>query len=327
VRIAASVRPGVEIAIAEEGGDAKAFFPFERHRRVGKPVGGVASDCQAVIAAQGWTWDANALVRGAGLYGFEFTNLRVDQRPFTEFHRAVVDSPVIGLERGFDTYAAERHKCGSNVIRRTDANARRLARRVGPLRLVLHDRNPHSLHRVIEWKRQQYRATGARDHFLDRSIRELVEKTYATQTEAFAGMLSTLWAGERMVAGHFGMRWSSTLHSWLPAYDPALAQLAPGRVLLLEICRRAPGAGIHTIELGEGPEDYKRRFANGAFLVASGCVGAPSLALRARHFGASAKAVARRLGIIGALRPLLRRVGVIPRPDGGCKEQEAGIGP
>ena len=68
-------------------------------------------------------------------------------------------------------------------------------------------------------------------------------------------------------------------------------------------------AGIQMIELGEGQEDYKRRFANGAFTVASGFVGAPSLALRARQLRSSIKAVVRRAAAIGALRPLVQRRG------------------
>ena len=74
-RIAALVRRDVAVAVAEEGGQPRGFLPFQRHRRSGGPVGGGLSDCQAVVAAPGWDFDARALVRAAGLALYEFTHL------------------------------------------------------------------------------------------------------------------------------------------------------------------------------------------------------------------------------------------------------------
>lgn len=301
-RVASSVRPGVAIAVIEESGGIKGFLPFERHRNVGKPVGDGLSDCQAVIAAPGWDWDARALVSAAGLSVFDFTNLRAGQGPFAPFHRTVVDSPVINLEGGFEAYAAERRANGTNVLTQTMSHARRLERRLGPLRFVLHDPDPRSLHLVIGWKRQQYQATGVSDVLRDPLNVQLLERVHHTQTEDFGGVLSTLWAGDTIIAGHMGMRSPSVLHWWFPAYDAAHAKLAPGRILLLELGRGASAAGIQAIELGEGPEDYKRRFANDAFMVAAGFVGSASLALRLRHTHNAAKAFAGRSLVGSALR-------------------------
>jgi CelD/BcsL family acetyltransferase involved in cellulose biosynthesis len=221
------------------------------------------------------------------------------QRPFAPFHGAVRVSPVIGLgEGGFDAYARERRAAGHAVVTQTLSHARRLARRLGPLRFAMHDPDPRSLHALIAWKRDQYRATGALDVFARRWTAELLERVHAAQAEGFAGVLSTLWAGERLVAAHMGMRSRSVLHYWFPAYDPDLARLAPGRVLLLEMIRGAAAAGLRAIELGAGEEGYKLRFANGAIPVAAGLVcGRASLPLLWRRMRRATEAVARRLPV------------------------------
>lgn len=300
-QLVAAVRRDVIAAVVEQDGEERAFFAFQRRRRVGRPVGGGLSDCQAIVAAPGWDCDARALVRAAGLSVYAFTHMRADQCPFVPFHRQVVESPLIDLgEGGFEAYAQERRAAGRNVVTQTMSHARRLERQLGPLRFVMHDPDPRSLHRLIEWKRHQYRQDrwgGPLDLFSHRWTVELLERVHAARTEAFGGVLSTLWAGNAMVAAHMGMRSSTVLHYWFPAYDPAHAKLAPGRILLLEMIRGAAAAGIRRIELGAGGEGYKSRFANGSVPVAAGFVGSPSLPLWGRRLWQAAEAVARRVPI------------------------------
>jgi CelD/BcsL family acetyltransferase involved in cellulose biosynthesis len=285
VRLVAGVRPGVAVAVAEEDGRTTGFFAFERRGKVGRPVGGPLSDCQAVIAAPDWQWDARALVEAAGLSVFDFTNLRAEQRPFAPFHRTVTPSHVIDVTDGFDAYARERGAAGRNAISQTSSHLRRLERRLGPFRFTLHEPDPMPLPLLIDWKRQQCCRTGAQDAFSYRWTVELLERIHATQTETFAGVLSTLSVGDRIIAAHMGMRSSTVLHWWFPAYDVAYTKLAPGRILLLELIKRAAGAGIRSIELGYGDEDYKLRFANSGIPVAAGFVGAAtSLPLWYRQF-------------------------------------------
>lgn len=298
-QLVATVRPDCWTAIVEDGGGLRGFFPFQRRRRVGRPIAGGLSDCQAVVAAPGWDFDARALIRAAGLAVYDFTHMRAGQRAFVPFHRTVSTSPVIDLaEGGFDAYAQERRAAGRNVVTQTMSHARRLERQLGPLRFAMHDPDPRSLELLIAWKRQQYRQDrwgGALDVFSHPWAVELLERLHSVQSAGFAGVLSTLSAGDRMIAAHMGMRSSSVLHYWFPAYDDSYSKLAPGRILLLEMIRAAPAAGIRAIELGAGDEGYKDRFANDAIPVATGFVGTASVPLLRRHLRHGAEAAARRL--------------------------------
>jgi CelD/BcsL family acetyltransferase involved in cellulose biosynthesis len=76
------VRPTTRVAVLEEGSTVVGFFAFDQSRfRVGKPVAAGVSDCQAVIHASGWEWDARGLLDGCGLDVLEFDHLIAQQMP------------------------------------------------------------------------------------------------------------------------------------------------------------------------------------------------------------------------------------------------------
>lgn len=304
VRLVDSVRPGVAVAVAEEGGETAGFFPFQRRGTVGKPVGGPLSDCQAVLAAPWWKWVPQALVRDAGLSVQDFTYLRAEQRAFAPFHRGVEVSHTIDLSRGFDEYIRERREHGrrtpdasSGLPHHTLSRARRLERLHGLLRFTMHDPDPEVLRRLIAWKSAQYKRTGVPDVFARRWTVELLERIHAAQTIPFAGVLSTLSLGGTVIAAHMGMRSASVLHWWFPSYDTAFSKFSPGLILLLETCRHAAHAGIKTVELGAGGEVYKSLVANGGVEVATAFVGSASLPFWYRRARYAVEAFAARLPI------------------------------
>ena len=276
-QLVAAFRPAVRVAVLHEGERPMGFFPFQRRaERVGKPVGIPLSDCQAVVAAKGYSWDAAALVSACGLDRFDFSDLLAAQQPFAPFHRATATSHAIDLSRGYVAYVAERRTAGTWAFKKTAGSARRLAREVGPLRFVLHDPDPAALRTLIDWKSRQYRVTRAPDVFAyDWTVR-LLERIHATQDRSFAGLLSTLYVGDELAAAHIGMRSATQLHYWFPAHSHKFAKYSPGLILLTRMIEEVGGLGIRTIELGRGDYDYKRRFANHAIPVAQGSVITPS---------------------------------------------------
>nr|WP_255575439.1 GNAT family N-acetyltransferase [Caldovatus aquaticus] len=324
-RIAAAVRPDVTVAIAERDGAPVGFLAFERRGRVGGPVGRAVCDCQAIVAEPGCAWDPRAFLRAAGLSVYDFTYFRASQPAFAPFHRSVETSHAIDLAPTFEDYLRERREAARRIPTASSgfphhalARLRQLERQCGPVRFRLHEPDPRALHTLLAWKSRQYRRNGLPDAFARRWLVALLERIHATQTPDFAGVLSTLSVGDRMVAAHMGMRSADLLHYWYPAYAPdaALARFSPGLILLLEVCRHAAAHGIRAIELGAGDEPYKRLFANAGFPVAAGCVGAFSLPLLLRRARQWAEDVPARLPL-GPLAPwpgrILRRLDRIGR--------------
>ena len=123
---------------------------------------------------------------------------------------------------------------------------------------------------MLAWKSEQYLKSGNNDLFAPGWVREAVGSIFRSNVEGFAGMLSLLYAGDRMVAGHIGMRSHRVWHYWFPAYDPASAKYSPGLMLLLKMVGHAPEIGVRIFDLGKGMNSYKERLMNSSSLLASG---------------------------------------------------------
>jgi CelD/BcsL family acetyltransferase involved in cellulose biosynthesis len=304
-RAVAGVRGDVFVALLDGPGDARVagVLAFQRSRRtrIGRPVGRHLSDYQAAIVARGLDWDPRTVVRASGLRAWDFDHLVATQEPLRPFHVRQAVSPYLDVTGGFAAYRA-RH-AGSRHIRDLERRGRRLSEDVGPLRFTAHDPDVALLHRVLAMKSAQYRRTGARDVFADRWAVEVVERIHATQDEDFAGMLSALWAGDRLVAAHAGLRSRTVWHWWFPVYNPGLGCYSPGLLLVLEMARAAEALGIRTIDLGKGSAPYKERLMTGAVPLAVGSVGATS-GLRAWRRGSRAAREAIRRTPLG--RPAVR---------------------
>jgi CelD/BcsL family acetyltransferase involved in cellulose biosynthesis len=150
--------------------------------------------------------------------------------------------------------------------------ARKLERELGALRFEFDARDPAALDLVLRWKSAQYRRTGRWDRFARPWIRRLVADLFDQRVDGTVGTLSLLWAGDRLIAGHFGLRSQRVLASWFPAYDVAAARYSPGWLLFLRMAEAAAERDLEHIDLGKGDEDYKQSLKTADLAVAEGWV-------------------------------------------------------
>ena len=269
----ARVCDNVEVAVLTESDEPVGFFPFQRERRgVGRAVAWRMSDMHGVIARQGLDFSATQLVRECGLAAWHFDHLVASQRPFEGHHLCVEDSPYIDLADGYEAYSVGRRRNGSSVISQTSRKARNLTRDVGPLRFEMHVIDGDAFRTLLSWKQEQVRSMGGVDVFDCPWVVELLDTIRSTETEAFSGMLSALYAGDHLVAVHLGMRSYGVIESWVPAYNPNYAKYSPGLILNLELAKSAAESGVTRINLGRGYNQTKRSLMSGAIPVALGTV-------------------------------------------------------
>lgn len=268
----AAARPMTEIAIIEDGARIAGYFPYERHPfGIGKPVAGHLSDFQALIAAPALDLDASALLRACRLNAFDFDHQLAGQVMFESFARVRTDSPFVDLSAGADAYLSNRRETGSQNIPQIRRKERRLAEALGPLRFEARTVSRDVFDQTLAWKREQYRRTGVRDVIAsDAWVTDVLARVRACDAPDCAGMVSALYAGDRLVAAHIGMRSATVWHYWFPAYDPAHAACSPGSILLLRMIEHAPAIGISRIDLGKGEARYKRQFMNGSLPLIEG---------------------------------------------------------
>ncbi len=269
----AAVRDDVEVAVLEEGGEPVGFLPFQRSGRgTGRPVGGRMSDFQGLIVGKDIEWDAAQLLRGCGLTSWEFDHLVAQQQPFAAYHDFVAESPYLDLSDGFESYRTKRRQAGSIRIKRAMQRSRKMARALGPIRLERHETDPRVFETLVGWKTEQYRRTKVVNVFgFDWTV-SLLRRVLQQQSEAFSGMISALYAGDRLAAIGLGIRSRHVFHLWFTAYDRELAACSPGLVLMVELAKAAEQLGIRHIHLGQGPEEYKRALASDSVAVAEGTV-------------------------------------------------------
>src|SRR5262245_15556881 len=270
-KVIAAARHDVEVAILEIEGKIVAFFPFQREQEsIGRAVGGIISDYHGLICAQNFRFSPSELLKQSRLIAWDFDHLVVSQSSFARFHWSIMPSPQLDVSRGYQAYVQQRRAAGTEQIKKIGNLARRIERENGPLRFVANSTNTEALEAVLAWKSQQYRQSGKPDLFAAEWIREVMQLIFGVQTDGYSGCLSLLYAGDELVAGHFGMRSRQRWHYWFPSYAPQMAKYSPGLILLLKMAEYAPSIRVPIIDLGVGMSPYKQRLMNSSSLLASG---------------------------------------------------------
>ncbi|MBC8355940.1 MAG: GNAT family N-acetyltransferase [Planctomycetes bacterium] len=269
----AVVRDDVEVAVLLEDEQPVGFLPFQRlGSRAGKPVGGRLSDYQAVVGQPGLAFDPRELVRACELSVLDFDHMLATQTPFQPYHQFIDKSPYLDLSYGFESYRAALRQSARIEMRQTFRLSRKLSREVAPVRCEIFSEDTTTFDMLLRWKSQQYHATDVTDVFSFPWTTDLLREIWKQQSDSFRGVLSVLYAGDRPIAAHFGMRAGEVLHWWFPAYDRTFANYGPGRVLLAKVAQECESHGIKKIDLGRGVAAYKSLVMSGATEVAVGSV-------------------------------------------------------
>ena len=323
-RLVGSVREDAHVAVfRREGAPVGVLAHHRRPGGLARPIGAPWSDRHALLTAPGETLDWREALRAAGLAAYRFTAL-LD--PHGVFSGAGVDGEeeayAIAPQDGGEAYW-EHLRAGSpkrfKNIRRLE---HKLDREEGPLELVVGDRSPDALALVLGWKREQFRRSGLHDVLHPAWCREMMARLSTSADPELSGLLVTLRARGRVIAGHFGARTGSTYHPWIAAYDPAFAAASPGLVFLSMAVRAMPQAGLQRYELSGGSAHYKTVFASEAAPLAAGAAelrapgphaARPELVMRLRrrldHIAASEITLGGRLqGVAAALSDIKKRL-------------------
>jgi CelD/BcsL family acetyltransferase involved in cellulose biosynthesis len=262
----------VQVVVGRDGaGEVAALLPCHRERSLLRPVGWPGADFQGPVAGPGSAFPPLALLTG-GVRGFAFDHLVQGVTGFEPWVESSRPSPYVDTTGGMEGYLGRASRSGKDNMGQARRRAAKAERAHGTLRFAADTVDEEILGQVVELKRAQYAATGAKDYFAEPDHVDLLTRLLHTRDSSFGGVLSTLHAGPHLVAAHFGMRSGNVLHWWFPVYDPAFGNLAPGWMLLRELVTAAPTLGITRIDLGRGDDEYKRRAKTGETLVSQGIV-------------------------------------------------------
>ncbi|MGR3802519.1 GNAT family N-acetyltransferase [Marinibacterium profundimaris] len=272
MRIVARHRSDLRLALLRDPdtpAEIAGFFPF--HRRPGGrgvPLAGPIADYQGILGSTDGV-DPARLLESCGLSHFDYDHALGTSPVFRQEAFRETASPLIDLGEGFDAWYGSRRRATS-AIKTTERKMRKLEREIGPVRFDPDDRTPGAWDQLLAWKRAALADKGVGLTLDTPWVQGIARDIHEADGPEFSGRLSTLYAGDRLVAAHFGMRSADAWHWWFPAYDPEMSQYSPGLGLLLHCARQAAEDGMAELDLGRGSERYKREFASGARRLCEG---------------------------------------------------------
>lgn len=266
------VRDDARVATFRDGERVCGFLAFQvGPDQAGRPIGATICDAQAVVAPSGWTFDPRRLVAAAGLSRWSFDHLTTKQAAFLPYHHRRHRSPIVDLAAGYDAFVEEVRTNSKDLIAQVGRRRRKLEREVGPVVCEWQSSDPEGdLRRLAQWKSEQYARDGTWDRFAVPWITEAVELLARSSDPTCTGLLTSIRAGEHLVAAHFGLLGTDRLCWWFPTYNPEFGRYSPGLILLLEIIAEAARHGVAMVDLGRGEHGYKLRATSRFYEVAEG---------------------------------------------------------
>lgn len=308
-RAVGAVRPDARVAIWREGQRPVGFFAY--HHRPGgmaRPIGAPLSDYHGLVSDR--PLDIRQDLAEFGLSAYRYTGL-VD--PHGDFASPTAESReafVIELKSSAADYL-EAVRAGSakrfKNYRRLDG---KLDREVGPIAVRAPDHDRAAFEQLLAWKRDQLARTGGHDFLAAPWTRSLLDAFFEMREGPLQGLMINLYVGDRLMAGHFGVRAGDTYHPWIASTDPEMAAWSPGQLFLLRAIAAMPDLGLRVYDLGPGHEHYKRPYALSTRMIGEGMVAAAGSRGRAADAAEKAWSLAGAHGA-GPVGRLRRRLDII----------------
>ena len=266
------VRDDARVAVFHDASGVRGFLGFQvGPDNSGAPIGATISDSQAVVAPANWEFDPRRLVDAARLRKWSFDHLTLQQVDFLPYYQRRHRCPIVDLTAGYDVFLDEVRTHSKDLIAQVGRRRRKLEREVGPVVCEWESSQPEGdLQNLSQWKSDQYARDGTWDRFAEPWITESLVLLTQSRDPSCTGLLTSVRAGDHLVATHFGLLGTDRLSWWFPAYNPEFGRYSPGLILLLDIIAAAARRGVPVLDLGRGEHDYKLRVTKRFYEVAEG---------------------------------------------------------
>jgi CelD/BcsL family acetyltransferase involved in cellulose biosynthesis len=273
------VRADARVAVFRRSGEPVGFLAH--HRRPGgfaRPIGAPFCDYHALVARRDAGLSAEGALAAAKLGALRLSALVDPFNSFSEAVRAKVWAHRIIIEGDAGAYLAGLWAASGNRQKNFRRYRRSLEREAGPVRLVADDRDPGAFAQVVAWKQAQFERTGIHDFLAVPWAAALMRGVFEMRSQHLSGQLISLYAGERLVAAHFGARSGGWFHPWIAAFDQDLKAHSPGMVHQIEAITAMPAMGVTTYDLAAGEDHWKQQFTADGVWVGAGLAVSPTVA-------------------------------------------------
>jgi len=278
VRLVGEIRADTRVALYRKNERLEAVLPY--HARPGglaRPLAAPFSDIQSMLCRDDATLTGAQALELAGLRAYRYEALH---DPQGRFDGAAQQDAVHSIVPGDDIEAFLEASRAANPKRHK--NHRRLARKleaeVGTLEFQAGDMNADVFDQLLDWKHDHFARSGKHDVLKADWVGKMMARLFTSGLGDARGLLISLKAGGRLVAGLYGLRVNDAYNPWIASYDPAFSAWSPGQIILHDLVRAMPELGLTRCDLGNGHDHYKKYYANVAIPVVSGLTTAPGRA-------------------------------------------------
>ena len=307
-QLVGKVRDDARVACFSRGGRQIGFLAFHRRPNgLARPIGATYSDYHALITAPGEAIDGPRALAAAQLSGLRLTGLIDPGGVFGDTRECEHEGHVLTLQGSADEHHLGLKAANPKRYKNWGRLRNKLEREVGELTLTPGDDSQEAFDLLVAWKQEQYRSTGTHDVLRPDWVQRMFRTAFEQRTGELRGVMITLRAGGRLVAGHFGVAQNGILHSWLSSIDRDLTACAPGQVLMFMAPEALQELSLSTLDLGPAHAHYKAPFATGNVAIQEGLAAADGRAGRTVRSVESAWALAGH-GRIEAVARLRRRL-------------------
>jgi CelD/BcsL family acetyltransferase involved in cellulose biosynthesis len=266
-------RSDVRIAVYERNGDVVGFLPFHLTRGgAGKPVGGQLNDYQGPILAPGCHLAPHELLEGAGISSYDFNHLPIAMSSLAADATSYSSSPQMDLSEGYDAFVGRKGSNWTKAKREIRRRYRKTEEDVGPIRFNIHDPSDDTFDQHFRLKNALLERAGTRFRVRADWIGAVLDALRHFDEPEFRSRMTTIHAGDRLMAAHFGLMSHDIWHWWFPSYDLEFYKLGPGINLVDQCAMAAPGEGIATIDFGRGDGAFKLLFADRQVALCEGTI-------------------------------------------------------
>ena len=259
----AKVRDDVRIGVIRHAnGQLAGVFPFQKlSEHTADTVGGRMNDYHGVMHAPEVRIDLDSLLLKLGIKTFAFHAVSANKERFEDYQFVALPSFCIDLSDGCENYM-NWAKGNSQTVKRMPQKIRAIARDHGSLRFEFDCQQSDVLEKVILMKRQKYNRTNTFDILSVEWAANLLREIHQVRNSDFRSLMSVLWAGDSIVAAHFGMISGEVLQYWFPVFDYRFSKYSPGIQLMMNTISQSCKTGISRIDLSYGQSKFKEMFAN-----------------------------------------------------------------
>lgn len=255
-----AVRDDARVSVYRDGERIIGFLPH--HRRpggMGRPLGAPLADYHGLIAGADAGLTQADVLSLAGLSAYRFTGLVDPHGVFA--NSSIGGSPgyAVQLTGSTEDYLESLRAASPKRFKNWRRLDNRLGREVGEIRMEASE-DAAVYDQLMTWKREQFARTGIGDFLRPDWTRELLDG-FARARGPLSGLTLTMWAGEKLVGGHFGVVQNGWYHPWIASMNPELSDYSPGQAFLMRAIAAMPSLGLTTYDFGPSHDHYKRHYA------------------------------------------------------------------